>query len=40
MDGGDMIEVEIYKAKEECWKRGSRQRHQKVISTKEREKSE
>ena len=40
MKGGDMIKVEVYKEKEERWKRGSRQRHQKEISTKEREKRE
>ena len=36
MDGGDMIEVEVYKAKEKRWKRGSREKHKKEISTKER----
>jgi len=35
MDGGDMIEVEVYKEKKEHWKRGSKERHQKEISTKE-----
>ena len=40
MDGWDMIEVEVYKEKEEHWKGGSRQKHQKEISTKEREKRE
>ena len=27
MDGGDMIEVEVYKEGKERWKGGSRQRH-------------
>ena len=37
MDGGDMIEVEVYKEKVEHWMGGSRQKHQKEISTIERE---
>ena len=38
MEGGDMIEVEVevYKAKEKRWKSGSREKHKKEISTKER----
>ena len=36
MDGGDMIEVEVYKEKEEHQKRELRQRYQKEISTKEK----
>ena len=38
MEGGDMIEVEVYKAKEKRWKRGSREKHKKEISTKARSK--
>ena len=38
MDDGDMIEVEVYKEKEEHWKGGSRQKHQKDISIKGKKK--
>ena len=37
MGGGDMIEVEVYKEKKEHWKKGSKERHKKELSTKEEE---
>jgi len=37
IDGGDMIEVEVYKEKKEHRKKGSKERHQKELSTKKEE---